>query len=705
MACTIEHCVEDESVIGVKICFQLSEAVPSKDYLDLLIKQDGEDGSYIFCLRQSTGKDHADHEILCRCPYVINEEHVRAKLIRNRSMLRVFAPILTPNEELAAAQECGSKSWKSIGEEEKRHVELDSDARNNALRLKNEGNQAFRAGDFQEAQRLYTESIQIWQEDEFVYTNRALCFLKQGALEDATRDCMECTRKFPNCARAYERLGDIHLSKGDSISAENFFHVALRIQPDHSGCLAGIKQLTSQFQECSISRASSKESRSVPGSLQGAIQYVSECLKAFPIELQTDHERGRCIKSRQDVQEGEVLMEASALAAVVNDKYSGMICSNCFNSVKVEESVVCANECGGVLYCSKRCQVLDSIHHDGECSILSLWNKSTDANQKRGVRGLRLFLRLVYAFSRSNICAGLLNLLEHDKSASKDSNLLGMARVVNRFVDVNFKLQDEVIASMISKAQRNMHGIVDLKGQNFGHGLYPLASFINHSCEPNAIISFDGNKLVVRALENIPRGTEITIAYVELYAPLDVRRDALLSRKGFLCRCSRCRRPIDHPLESRIAAGPKETIVRAQEGWSSALREYQAHQLKSSHFILMQTLHEVGSVLMYDNWIMFDIYKLLVDVCLGLNLHDETVRYCRLVLGAAKNHLHRNHPIHALMEQHYADAMMRSSDPSKQDAIASYDKALRVLQNIYGRHHRETVRLKQKLHELSKCSE
>ncbi|EKX51700.1 hypothetical protein GUITHDRAFT_55948, partial [Guillardia theta CCMP2712] len=98
----------------------------------------------------------------------------------------------------------------------------------------------------------------------------------------------------------------------------------------------------------------------------------------------------------------------------------------------------------------------------------------------------------------------------------------------------------EVIASMISKAQRNMHGIVDLKGQNFGHGLYPLASFINHSCEPNAIISFDGNKLVVRALENIPRGTEITIAYVELYAPLDVRRDALLSRKGFLCRCSRC---------------------------------------------------------------------------------------------------------------------------------------------------------------------
>ena len=82
-------------------------------------------------------------------------------------------------------------------------------------------------------------------------------------------------------------------------------------------------------------------------------------------------------------------------------------------------------------------------------------------------------------------------------------------------------------------------------------------------------------------------------------------------------------------------------------------------------------------MLMYDNWIMFDIYKLLVDVCLvrnlcidsslilfkGLKLHDETMRYCRLVLGAAKNHLHRNHPIHALMEQHYADAMMRSSDP------------------------------------------
>eukprot|EP00960_Hanusia_phi_P071756 767623-Hanusia_phi.AAC.1 len=638
MSFTLETCTEDGELLGVKIYFELPEAVGSRHELDLLMKQDDDNESFVFCLRQTRGKDEVHREIVCRCPHAIKEEHVKAKLIRNRTVLRVFAPIIPRDDRFVTLQGLRPASKEIVGISAKGHDEQDCCCpRDSALRLK--GNEAFRAGDFEKALRLYSDSLEMWQGNEFVYTNRALCYMKQKEWEAATRDCLECMHRFPLCARAYERLGEICMAKGDPISAETCFQVALRIHPEHSGSLAGMKQLVSQLLECNITSSSMKANSSASQNVDGTIQYVLECLRAFPIQLHNDHEKGRCIKSSRDVQEGEVLMEASPLAAVVNDKYSSAVCAHCFNLLNGKESIACENECGGVFYCSMRCRVLDSIHHEGECPILSLWSKSTDGNQKRGVRGLRLFLRLVYAFSRSKISACLLNLLEHDKKASKDSNLLGMARVINR-------------------------------------------------CEPNAIISFDGNKLVVRALEDIERETEITIAYVELFAPLEVRRDALLSHKGFLCRCSRCRRPPDHPIECKIAAGPKEAIIKAQEGWNLGLQDYQSRQLKSSHVILVQ--------------IRLFVLKLMIESrpCKDLSLYDEVLKYARLALEGAKVHLHRNHPVHALMEQHYADALMRSLKPNKQDANASYERALRVLQTIYGRHHRETLQVQQKRDEL-----
>ena len=72
------------------------------------------------------------------------------------------------------------------------------------------------------------------------------------------------------------------------------------------------------------------------------------------------------------------------------------------------------------------------------------------------------------------------------------------------------------LARLISQAQRNLHGIVDLEGHNLGHGLYPIASFFNHSCWPNAVVSFSGQTLVVHAIHDIQPGEEVTIAYTEL---------------------------------------------------------------------------------------------------------------------------------------------------------------------------------------------
>ena len=61
-------------------------------------------------------------------------------------------------------------------------------------------------------------------------------------------------------------------------------------------------------------------------------------------------------------------------------------------------------------------------------------------------------------------------------------------------------------------------------------------SFLNHSCCPNAVMSWDGDRMKLRATEHIGRGDEVTIAYVHHFQVRHKRHTAL----GFQCRCIEC---------------------------------------------------------------------------------------------------------------------------------------------------------------------
>jgi hypothetical protein len=68
----------------------------------------------------------------------------------------------------------------------------------------------------------------------------------------------------------------------------------------------------------------------------------------------------------------------------------------------------------------------------------------------------------------------------------------------------------------------------------------PLASRINHSCQPNAIIIYDGPKMEVKALETFQAGDEILISYIDELVPFAMRQAELKQKFHFTCACSRC---------------------------------------------------------------------------------------------------------------------------------------------------------------------
>lgn len=107
-----------------------------------------------------------------------------------------------------------------------------------------------------------------------------------------------------------------------------------------------------------------------------------------------------------------------------------------------------------------------------------------------------------------------------------------------------------------------------------GRGLYPLGAIMNHSCIPNTQHWHDQDDLMtVRAVVDIPEGTEVTNTYAPTLWGTRARAAHLAGSKLFTCTCQRCNDPTE--LGSYISSVacrqcPEGLLVppsRAGEGW------------------------------------------------------------------------------------------------------------------------------------------
>ncbi|KAH1417604.1 hypothetical protein KXX32_009427, partial [Aspergillus fumigatus] len=68
-----------------------------------------------------------------------------------------------------------------------------------------------------------------------------------------------------------------------------------------------------------------------------------------------------------------------------------------------------------------------------------------------------------------------------------------------------------------------------------------VGSFMNHSCDPNAFVFFEGSQMRVRTLRPLRAGEEITQTYVDLSGSVFSRQVATQKDYFFKCACERCK--------------------------------------------------------------------------------------------------------------------------------------------------------------------
>lgn len=84
--------------------------------------------------------------------------------------------------------------------------------------------------------------------------------------------------------------------------------------------------------------------------------------------------------------------------------------------------------------------------------------------------------------------------------------------------------------------------------------VYPTASLMNHSCQPNVALAFDGRLLTARAVERLQAGDAVLHCYGPHKGPLvtPLRRYQLQEQYHFLCQCRACARGFDPTEQATV---------------------------------------------------------------------------------------------------------------------------------------------------------
>lgn len=301
------------------------------------------------------------------------------------------------------------------------------------------------------------------------------------------------------------------------------------------------------------------------------------------LKLMKSVEKGRYIVTNSDIKLGDILFVEKPFAYVVLPDQYHQHCHHCCK--KFIAPIPCMH-CTLALYCSSACRV-DSWenYHMWECGGLVLFHSV-------GIAHLGLRVALVSSsVSKSERFHQVYSLITHiEDMMPEDLYQYSLTAVLmnlylkhhTTYFSANkngftFKVMGGCILHHIAQMICNGHAItkvdfsststkkntVSEEKQRIATAIYPSASMMNHSCDPNITNSFVNDYLVVQASRNIPKGEEVFNCYGPHFhtTKLSERQEILRNQYFFDCKCVRCSSKVEfltkfEALKCQQCSGP-----------------------------------------------------------------------------------------------------------------------------------------------------
>lgn len=245
--------------------------------------------------------------------------------------------------------------------------------------------------------------------------------------------------------------------------------------------------------------------------------------------------KGNCVFSDTARSQGSLLLRSTAVCAVVADHLVDSRCHICLNTLK--KPLLCGG-CRFTVFCGQSCLRKAKSVHPLECAFL--------ASEKEVRAEIRLLLRLIAM--REDVQSDYkecFHLVSH-REKIQESHLNAYKAMVSTVVDeMDTKCTVDECLDMFLRILHNCHSVTLPDKTVIGLALYPSASMVNHSCAPNAVLSFKETfcgppVALFHAIRRIESEEEIVYSYINLYQSTRERRKDLEGRYHFHCECRRC---------------------------------------------------------------------------------------------------------------------------------------------------------------------
>nr|XP_015207457.1 PREDICTED: histone-lysine N-methyltransferase SMYD3 isoform X1 [Lepisosteus oculatus] len=365
-----------------------------------------------------------------------------------------------------------------------------------------------------------------------------------------------------------------------------------------------------------------------------------------------------------------------------------------------KEKLLRCSQCKIARYCDASCQKAAWSEHKRECKCLRSFHPRIPTDS------VRLAGRIVFKLLNYSSCPSeeLFSLLEHEShikemSEEKKEGLGHLATMLQLY------LKEEVgdlsqlppgldIIHLFAIMTCNCFTISDGELQEIGVGLYPSMSLLNHDCDPNCVIVFQGRRLFLRAIREIRPAEELTVSYIDVLVPAQERRTQLQNQYCFVCECQQC--DTRNKDEDMLAGNEKawKSIKDATPGMEKLQSQHQWEQVLS----LCQTLVDNNQGILPDtNIYLLKMLDYTMDACINLRKWDKALFFGTRTLQPYRMYYQGFHPALGvqLMRlgklQYYMERFCEALDTLKQ--------AYEVMKVTHGVDHPLTTDLQQMLGE------
>ncbi|KAJ8985596.1 hypothetical protein NQ317_015087 [Molorchus minor] len=257
----------------------------------------------------------------------------------------------------------------------------------------------------------------------------------------------------------------------------------------------------------------------------------------------------------------------------------------------------------------------------------------------------------------------------------------------------------------------NSFSICNQEFQSIGSGMYLAASIVDHSCKPNAVVTFQGTTLYMRALEEIPAldWTKIFISYIDVMALKEERQKELEKNYYFLCQCPKCLQP-EPVIEMTGGVCPNNdcdncidmSSTKAGHSCSKCATEITEEFVRQFHEIMdMTSMHldamrETPSVLdvcevclrkhegvLYKyNIKHIKILDLTFDSCIDFGKFENATKYGLELIKSYREFYGKTHPMTGLL--HLKLGKLLIYEGKVKDALEHLMQAKQILKITHG---------------------